>query len=343
MACCPVSSARVSREAGVGGSVVPIVGINEPRLLEMLATMWLIRAFEERVAELNAKGELGGLLHLGIGQEAVAAGCCLPLRRGDLVYGSHRAHAHALAKGADPTRLLAELAGRATGYCAGKGGTMHISAPEVGFMTATGVVAGNIPLALGAADVCRRRGAGDIAIAFFGDGAAQTGSFHESLNLAALWQLPVVLVCENNGWAEFTPLSAHTRVERLGRHAETYEIATLTVDGNDVLAVREAMSEAVARARVGSGPTFLECLTQRLRGHYEGDPGRYRDRAALEEWKAKDPIQRFQRVLAQREVAFDADQLEADARSRVEQAVVEAFAAPWPAEEDVASQVYADG
>jgi TPP-dependent pyruvate/acetoin dehydrogenase alpha subunit len=338
----PVWSDRVSREAGVEGSVA-VVGVDEQRLVEMLATMWLIRAFEERVSELNTKGELGGLLHLGVGQEAVAVGSCLLLRRSDLVYGSHRAHAHALAKGADPVRLLAELAGRATGYCRGKGGTMHISAPEVGFMTATGVVAGNIPLALGAADVCRRRGVGDVAVAFFGDGAAQTGSFHESLNIAALWQLPVVLVCENNGWAEFTPLSAHTPVDRLASHAETYEIPTLKVDGNDVLAVREAMDEAVARARAGGGPTFLECLTQRLRGHYEGDPGAYRDRSALEEWKAKDPIHRFQRVLAQVEVTFDAGEVEAGARSRVEEAVVEAFAAPWPAEADVESQVYASG
>jgi TPP-dependent pyruvate/acetoin dehydrogenase alpha subunit len=318
------------------------VATDEAALLAMLETMWLIRAFEERVSALHAAGSIGGLLHLGVGQEAVAVGSCSVLRRSDLVYGSHRAHAHALAKGADPVRLLAELAGRATGYCRGKGGTMHISAPEVGFVTATGVVAGNIPLALGAAAVCRRRAAGDIAVAFFGDGAAQTGSFHESLNLAALWQLPVVLVCENNGWAEFTPLSAHTPVERLASHAETYDIHTLTVDGNDVLAVREAVADAVDRARTG-GPTFVECLTQRLRGHYEGDPGGYRDRAALEEWRAKDPIQRFQRSLADLGVPVDVDRIEREARARVDAAAEEALAAPWPTREDVDRDVYAGG
>jgi len=330
----------VSREAGLG-SPVAVIPDDAAALLALLETMWLVRAFEERVSELHAKGELGGLLHLGIGQEAVAAGACSVLRRDDLVYGSHRAHAHALAKGADPTRLLAELAGRATGYCRGKGGTMHISAPDVGFMTATGVVAGNIPLALGAATVCRLRGA--VSVAFFGDGAAQTGPFHESLNLASLWRLPVVLVCENNGFAEFTPLAAHTPVERLASHAETYGIPTLTVDGNDVLAVRDAMAEAVARARDDGGPTFVECLTQRFRGHYEGDPGVYRDRAELEDRAANDPIERFGRVLAERGVAVDGERIEEKARGRVELAVAAALAAPWPDRAEVAEQVYAGG
>ena len=307
----------------------------------LLASMWLIRAFEERVSELYATVAIEGLLHLGIGQEGVAVGACSALGRDDLVFGSHRAHAHALAKGADPVRLMAELAGRASGYCAGRGGSMHISAPEVGFVTATGVVGGNIPLALGAADVLRRRGDGDVAACFFGDGAGQTGSFHESLNIAALWQLPLVLVCENNGWAEFTPLSAHTPVERLAQHAETYRIPSVTVEGNDVLDVRAAVEEAVARAREGGGPTFVECLTQRLRGHYEGDPAKYRELSQLEEWRAKDPLLRFRRLLAERGVEVDSDALEREARQRVELAVQEALAAPWPGEDEVERFVYA--
>jgi pyruvate dehydrogenase E1 component alpha subunit len=324
--------------------MIAVEGTTEEAVLAaMLARMWQIRAFEERVSGLHAAGTIGGLLHLAIGQEGVAVGTCSTLRPEDLVYSGHRAHAHAIAKGADITRLLAELAGRATGYCAGKGGSMHVSAPEVGFVTATGVVGGNIPLALGGATVCRSRGAGNVSVAFFGDGAAQTGSFHESLNIAALWRLPVVLVCENNGWAEFTPLSSHTPVERLASHAETYGIPTLTVDGNDALAVRDAASEGVVRARSGAGPTFLECLTQRFRGHYEGDPVVYRDRSVHADWQEHDPIRRFERTLAERGLAVDPTAIEGEARAVVEQSLEAALAAPWPAESDVASQVYACG
>ena len=309
----------------------------------MLAAMWVIRAFEERASELFAEKEIAGLLHLGIGQEAIAVGSCAALTQADLVFGGHRTHAHALAKGARPGRLLAELAGRASGYCGGKGGSMHISAVEVGFITATGVVAGNIPLALGAATVCQQRQSGNLAAVFFGDGAAQTGSFHESLNIAALWRVPLLLICENNGWAEFTPLSSHTPVARLAIHAETYGIPSATVDGNDVIAVRDAVAEATARARTGEGPTFIECLTQRLRGHYEGDPGAYRELSSVEEWRAKDPIARFQRVLADHDSGIDFEAIEHEARDLVAEAAAEALAAPWPTREDLVAGVYADG
>jgi TPP-dependent pyruvate/acetoin dehydrogenase alpha subunit len=261
------------------------------------------------------------------------------------VFGAHRAHAHALAKGADPVRLLAELAGRTTGYCAGKGGSMHIAAPEVGFVTATGIVAGNIPLALGAAWAAQLDRSDRVAVAFFGDGAGQTGAFHESLNIAALWDLPLVLVCENNGYAEFTPLSAHTRVERLATHAETYGIPAVTIDGNDVRAVRLALGEGVARARDGRGPTFVEALTYRLRGHYEGDPAKYRELSELADWKARDPLARFAAQL-QAEGVLDAEgrtagQVEAAARARVEAAATEALAGPVPAPADLVRHVYA--
>lgn len=315
---------------------------DDEALRGLLSMMWLVRAFEERVSELFFQRLIAGLLHLGIGQEGVAVGACSALRRDDVVYGSHRAHAHAIAKGADPVRLLAELAGRSTGYCGGRGGSMHISAPEVGFMAATGVVAGNIPLAVGAAVVCRRRGQEQVAVCFFGDGAGQTGYFHESLNLVALWNLPLIMVCENNGWAEFTPLSSHTLIERLARHAETYGIASATVDGNDVLAVRQAVSDAAARARSGGGPSFIECLTHRLRGHYEGDPAKYRQLSELDEWKQKDPILRFQRLLNERGIAIDAATVEREARDRVGAAAQEALAAPWPSDGETESKVYAD-
>ena len=312
-------------------------------LLELLRRMWLIRAFEEKVSALYAAREIVGLLHLGIGQEAVAVGGCSLLDADDAVYGGHRSHGHAIAKGADLDRLMAELAGRATGYCRGKGGSMHVVAAETGFVTASGVVGGTVPLALGAAFAAREKGEGRVAVVFFGDGAGQTGPFHESLNIASLWQLPVIFVCENNGYAEFTPLSAHTRVERLARHAGTYGIPSATVDGNDILAVRKAMGGALSTARAGKGPTFVECLTYRLRGHYEGDPGKYRELSQLADWKKKDPIARFTRVLKQRRAAAarDFEQAEIDARERVEAAAEFALASPWPESEETATQVCA--
>jgi acetoin:2,6-dichlorophenolindophenol oxidoreductase subunit alpha len=292
-----------------------------------LERMWTIRAFEETCSRLFAEGQVPGLLHLSIGQEGSAVGLASVLNPADPLFGGHRAHAHALARGADPGRLLAEICGRATGYCGGKGGSMHLSAPEVGFITATGVVAGNIALALGAALAAQDRDSADIAVCVFGDGAGQAGAFHESLNLAALWKLPVLFVCENNGYAEFSPLSAHTKVERLSRHAETYGITAGTVDGNDLDAVRAAAAAMVSGLRAGEGPAFLECLTYRLRGHYEGDPGKYRELSELDDWKEKDPIARYIEAAG---LAADSDTAEQRARAVVEAAAEAALAAPFP-------------
>jgi TPP-dependent pyruvate/acetoin dehydrogenase alpha subunit len=307
--------------------------------------MWLIRAFEERVSELYAAGRIGGLLHLGIGQEGIAVGLADALAADDVVYGTHRAHAHALARGADPTRLLAELAGRRTGYGGGKGGSMHIAIPEVGFMTATGVVGGGIPLALGSAYAAIVLEQPRVAVALFGDGAGQTGSFHESLNIAALWQLPVIFLCENNGYAEFTPLSAHTTIERLATHAQTYGIENETVDGNDVLAVRAAAFAAAERARSGGGPQFIEALTYRLRGHYEGDPAKYRELAELADWRARDPLAVLQaRLEADGTIGPDGvaiETFEAKARATVEAATEAALAGAEPDEADLLSDVLA--
>jgi len=309
----------------------------------LLGTMWTIRVFEERLAELVAHKTLAGLVHVGIGQEATAAGACAALRDDDYVYTGHRPDGPFIARGADLGRMMAELAGRETGYCHGKGGHMHLVAAERGLLSATGIVGGNLPLGLGSALVCQERGAGQVVVVFFGDGASNAGHFHESLNIAALWRLPIVFVCENNGYAEFTPLSAHTVVERLTVHADRYGIPSATLDGNDVLAVRAAATEAVARARVGEGPTFLECLTYRLSGHYVGDPQRYREAAELEEWRERDPIARFQRVLADAGLttAVDAAALERAARERVEAAVRFGLESPWPAPEEVRTEVFA--
>lgn len=312
-------------------------------LVDLLRRMWLIRAFEEKASALYAERQIVGLLHLSIGQEAVAVGACSWLRVDDLVYGGHRSHGHAIAKGADIDRLMAEIAGRATGCCGGKGGSMHIVASETGFITATGVVGGTIPLALGAAFAAKEKKRGQVAMVFFGDGAGQAGPFHESLNIASLWRLPVIFVCENNGYAEFTPLSAHTKVERLARHAKTYGIPAGTVDGNDLFAVREAMRKAVEKCRTGKGPVFVECLTHRMRGHYEGDPAKYRALAQLAEWKKKDPIARAARALKSKRVVTDKElaAIERDARDRVEKAAEFALSSPWPVPSEVDSQVTA--
>ncbi len=303
--------------------------------------MWLIRAFEEKVSALYSERQIVGLLHLGIGQEAVAVGVCGLLRQDDFVFGGHRSHGHALAKGADVNRLMAEIAGRATGYCGGKAGSMHIVALDAGFITATGVVGGTIPLALGAAFAAKEKKQGQVAVVFFGDGAGQAGPFHESLNIASLWQLPVIFVCENNGYAEFTPLSAHTKVERLAQHAKTYGIPSSTVDGNELVAVRSATSKALEIARARKGPIFIECLTHRLRGHYEGDPAKYRELSQLSEWKKKDPIARFARLLKSKKMMTDKglQAIESEARARVEEAAGFSLSSSWPASEEVATQV----
>lgn len=314
---------------------------SQKELVPLLRKMWLIRAFEEKVSVLYASREIVGLLHLGIGQEAVAVGTCSLLRPDDYVFGGHRSHGHAIAKGADINRLMAEIAGRETGYCRGKGGSMHIVAMDAGFVTATGVVGGTIPLSLGAAFAAKERKKAQIAVVFFGDGAGQSGPFHESLNIASLWHLPVIFICENNGYAEFTPLSAHTKVERLARHAETYGIENITVDGNDLIAVRRAMSKAIERARAGKGPVFIECLTHRMRGHYEGDPAKYRELSELGEWKKKDPIARVTRLLKAKKLISDheIEAIEREARERVDQAAEFALGSAWPSASEVSSQV----
>lgn len=305
--------------------------------IDLLERMWRIRAFEEKASELYARGKISGLLHLGVGQEAVAVGTCVDLRDDDYVVGTHRSHAHAIAKGADLAPLMAELAGRDAGLCRGKGGSMHIVDYASGFLTATGVVGGNIPLGVGAALGCRMAGRGQVAVVFFGDGASQTGAFHESLNLVSLWGLPLVMICENNGYAEFSALEDQTKVTRVATHAETYGMLSEHLDGNDVAAVREAVGRAVARAREDAGPTFLECMTYRLRGHYEGDPGKYRELSEREEWKAKDPLARLAGQLGE-EASAAAEQA---ARAAAEEAAQFALDASWPSVDELLTNVVA--
>jgi acetoin:2,6-dichlorophenolindophenol oxidoreductase subunit alpha len=320
-------------------------GLDGEQALRLLATMWRIRLFEERVGALARAGEIDGLIHLSVGQEGVAAAVCSQLRDDDAVYSGHRAHGHAIAKGAPLERMLAELMGRDTGLCRGLGGSMHVVDVEHGFMGATGVVGGNIPVALGSALAARLRGDDAVAVVFFGDGAVQAGHFNETINLATLWQLPLLLVCENNGFAEFTPRSAHTNVERVSDVVAPYDVERDTVDGNDVVAVWSAFGRYLASAREGRGPFLLECLTHRLRGHYEGDPGKYREALAADDWQEKDPILRLQRHgVATGWFAEDAPAaVESDAADAVERAVEFARASAFPPVDLIARLVYADG
>lgn len=311
--------------------------------LGLLRAMWRIRVFEERVGELTRADEVHGLVHLSVGQEAVAVGVCGQLRTDDAVYSGHRAHGHAIAKGAPVERVMAELMGRDDGLCRGLGGSMHVVDVEHGFLGATGVVGGNVPLALGSALAGRLLGGDQVAVVFFGDGAVQGGIFVESVNLATLWELPVILVCENNGFAEFTPRSAHTNIERVSDVVAPYGLDRETVDGNDVGAVGDAFAGFLEDARSGGGPFLLECLTHRLRGHYEGDPQEYREALAAEEWQELDPILRLQRRGANEGWLAEElpARLEQEAREEVEKAVGFSRQSPFPRPELAAQLVYA--
>jgi acetoin:2,6-dichlorophenolindophenol oxidoreductase subunit alpha len=311
--------------------------------LALLATMWRIRCFEERVAALKRSRQVHGLIHLSIGGEGVAAAVCGQLLAGDAVYSGHRAHGHAIAKGVPLDGLMAELMGRSTGLCNGLGGSMHIVDRDHGLLGATGVVGGNIPLALGNALAARLEGADLVTVVFFGDGAVQAGHFHESVNLAALWALPVILVCENNGFAEFTPRSAHTVVERVSDVVAPYEFPRATVDGGDVPAIWTAFGGFLAHARAGRGPFLLECLTHRRRGHYEGDPEQYRDALADEQWRGRDPLVRLAAHAIGRGWTDEARvaALERDAREEVARAVEFARASPFPDPNAARALVYA--
>lgn len=261
-----------------------------PSLLELYRRMVRIRCFEEAVARRFRRGELPGFVHLSVGQEAVAVGVTACLTPRDQITTTHRGHGHVIAKGADLRKLAAELYGAPDGACRGVGGSMHLVDIGQGVLCAGAIVGGTIPLATGAAFSFAYRGEPAVAVSFFGDGAVNQGVLHESLNIASLWNLPVVYVCENNGYAEMTPASVHTRVQDLTAHARIYGIATATVDGNDVEAVQEAARAAIERARRGDGPAFLECRTYRTRGHFEGDPQRYKPADEAKAWEARDPI-----------------------------------------------------
>jgi TPP-dependent pyruvate/acetoin dehydrogenase alpha subunit len=308
----------------------------------MLAQMWRIRALEERVAKLHRTLQVHGLIHLSIGGEGVATAVCGQLRDDDVVYSGHRAHGHALAKGVPMDRLIAELMGREAGLCRGLGGSMHLVDVEHGLMGATGVVGGNLPMAAGDALAAGLQGSDRVSVVFFGDGAVQAGHFHETVNLAALWELPLIFVCENNGVAEFTTRAEHTRVASVAELVAPYGFPAQTVEGSDPLAVWGAFGDYLRQARARAGPYLLECMTHRFGGHYEGDAQAYREALADAEWARLDPIARLAAELRRRRwcTAADASEMEDVARAEVEAAVTFARASPPLHPADVAQFVY---
>jgi TPP-dependent pyruvate/acetoin dehydrogenase alpha subunit len=310
---------------------------------ELYRRMFLIRSFERKAYDLYLQGKVLGAMHSSIGQEAVAAGVTMHLRADDYITSNHRGHGHSLAKGARPDKMLAELLGREDGYCRGKGGSMHVADVSIGVLGANGIVAAGLPIAVGAGLSAQLRGSDQVSVAFFGDGAAQEGAFHEALNWAAVWRLPVVFVCENNLYAVSVPLTKATLVQDIAVRAAGYGMPGAIADGMDALSVYQKAGEAVARARRGEGPSLVECKTYRYMGHSRGDPGVgvYRTKAEVEEWEAKDPIPRLVRSLSLDTTRIS--ELEAGIAREIDQAVAFAEASPQPLPEEALEDVFGVG
>jgi TPP-dependent pyruvate/acetoin dehydrogenase alpha subunit len=309
--------------------------------LEAYARMLLIRQFEAAMHRLFLRGEVHGTTHLYAGQEAVAVGVCMALQADDYVAGTYRGHGHALAKGTAPEPLIAEMLGRATGVCGGRAGSMNVIDLEHGLVGCYGIVGGSIAAALGASLSAKRQGR--VAVCFFGDGATNQAYFHECMNMASIQKLPVVFVCENNLYAEFTPLAEATAGADIAARASAYSVPSAVVDGNDLWAVQEAATEAVQRARAGEGPTLLECKTYRHYGHSKGDPAPYRTKEEVEQWFERDPLKIARaRLLEIGAPTLTEEQLvatEAETTAEIEQAIENALSAPYPdPEQDAATE-----
>jgi 2-oxoisovalerate dehydrogenase E1 component len=315
-------------------------------MISLYRTMLTIRRSEEQLVKMYAAGKLYGGVHTYIGEEAVAAGVCANLRTDDLVFSTHRGHGHAIAKGVTPRELFSEVLGRATGCSGGRGGSMHLFKPEVGFMGSSGIVSPSITLAAGSAYAARLLKIDRVGVAFFGDGATNNGSFHEGINLATAWDLPVLFVCENNLYATEVPYAKVTKNTRVASRAAAYGLPGVEVDGNDALAVHAAAGEAVKRARSGTGPTLIECKTYRTRAHSEGmrDAG-YRTQEEIAAWKARDPLKLLQeKILAAfPKAAAELEGIDAEIRATMEEAAAFALASPLPEARTVLDHVYSEG
>lgn len=306
--------------------------------------MFLIRHFEMRASEERQAGLIPGFIHSCVGQEATAVGACAALRPDDVITSTHRGHGHLIAKGGDPKYMMAELAARESGYCGGKGGSLHMTDFDLGILGANGIVAGGIPMAVGAALAFQMRGEDRLVLAFFGDGAVNNGAFHEAANMAGLWKLPIIFFCENNLYGEGTPQHKQAPITDLADRAEGYGFPGIIVDGNDVLAVYEAALAAADRARAGQGPSLIEGKTYRFRGHYEGDPMIYRSKEEMEAWRKRDPLPAFRRYLLEQEATPEAEieAIEAEVQHSLDEAVRFAAASPQPQPESALEGVYYD-
>ena len=312
---------------------------------EMLRSMQTIRRFEERASDDYQAGAIYGVVHCYIGEEAVAVGVCAALNRDDQIISTHRGHGHCLAKGADLNRMMAELYGRQAGYCKGKGGSMHIADFSIGMLGANGIVAGGIPIVTGAGLAAQLEGKGRVAVSFFGDGASNAGPFHESINIAATWKLPMLYVCENNLYSAGTLAAETLALSDVAARAAGYGIPGVVVDGNDVMAVYEAAEAAVDRARAGQGPTLIECKTYRWRGHTErpgqADP---RPKEEIEAWRQRDPINRFTASLMDQGLLTEAawQKMDAEILAAIEDAVKFAEESPFPEPEAAVEDIFAE-
>jgi pyruvate dehydrogenase E1 component alpha subunit len=319
------------------------LNLSKEKFVEMYKRMLEIRFFEEKVFDLYAQNLVPGTIHLYLGEEAVAVGVCSLLKKDDYITSTHRGHGHCIAKGAELKQTMAEILGKKTGYCKGKGGSMHIADFKIGMLGATAVVGAGLPIAVGAGLSAKLRKTDQVVACFFGEGASNQGTFHESINMASIWKLPVIFVCENNLYAMGTRQSRVMAIENVADRAVAYGIPGVVVDGNDVLAVYEATQRAVERARKGEGPTLIECKTYRHKGHSRVDPAKYRPKEEVEEWLAKDPIKRFKEKLLQTNTLTESEiqQIEKEVSDEIEEAVKFAMESPYPAPEEALEDIYA--
>lgn len=319
------------------------MSLNEEKKIEIFTTMKTIRKFEERVEGLYLDGLLPGLVHLYIGQEAVAAGACFAINSDDYIVSTHRGHGHLIAKGGQLDKMFAEIFGKKTGYCRGKGGSMHIADINLGILGANGIVGAGLNIAAGAALSAQLLGSNKVAVCFFGDGATNRGTFHEALNLSSLWNLPAIFVCENNLYGQGTAYSRQTKVDKISDRAAAYNMAGLTVDGNDVFAVYDAVLNAANKARNNKGPTLIECNTYRWKGHFIGDNGMsYRDQEEVDRWKKKCPILKMQKMLLKEGTLTERaiEEIDAYVNNKVTQAIEYAKSSPEPDPNEVFENIY---
>ena len=318
------------------------MSLTKEKMIDLYATMKKIRLFEEKVSELFAEGKLPGFVHLYAGEEAIGVGVCAHLTDRDYITSTHRGHGHCIAKGVEINSMMAEVYGKATGACKGKGGSMHIADVDKGMLGANGIVGAGGPLACGSGLMAKTLGTDQVTVCFFGDGAAEQGTMHEAMNLACCWNLPVVFVCENNGYAESTPWGYHCAAKSIADRAAAYDMPGITVDGTDFFAVYEAAEEAIGRARRGDGPSLMECRGFRYYGHFEGDAMLYVTEEEKERNRARDPIENVKKRAIERGLVSAAQLAEVDAQAAaiIEEAVKFAEESSWPKPEELLTDVY---